>query len=168
MWWNKSSSISLKEHEPTEAVRSSKDERSHEPGTAVAEHEEPQPRRTKEVEEKIQQEVKFQRTNSQISGNEPLSCMKTFDKLLGCYSVSNQIKSIYRFGNLDYELCNHSFADLKFCLNLKYKFDNSDPLNDPQSYQWNLRKAEKVFDRPNSQDIWDARNIEPVESHLFK
>ncbi|OAV96934.1 hypothetical protein PTTG_08095 [Puccinia triticina 1-1 BBBD Race 1] len=160
MFWDKSSTSSTVERQPKNP--SSTDEEAKEQGT------EGRQQRTKEVEEKIAREVQFQRVNSQISGNEPLSCMKSFDKLLGCYSVSNQIKSIYRFGNLDYELCNHSFRDLKFCLNLKYNFDNSDPNNDQQSFQWNLRKAEKVFEAPNSQDVWEARAIVPLNPTLPK
>lgn len=126
-------------------------------------------RQTREIlESKIVREVSHQRMNSKISGNEPLSCMKSFDKLLGCYSISNQIKSIYRYGNLDYDACNQSFRDFKFCLSLKYKYDNSDPNNDLQSLHWNRRKAEKILNGPNSQDVWEARQIEPMESALFK
>ncbi|EFP79990.1 hypothetical protein PGT21_029775 [Puccinia graminis f. sp. tritici] len=161
MFWNKSSTSSTVERAPEEANNKNEEGREQETG-------EPSSRRAKELDSKISREVLFQRANSQISGNEPLSCMKSFDKLLGCYSVSNQIKAIYRFGNLDYERCNHSFRDLKFCLNLKYNFDNSDPQDDQQSFQWNLRKAEKVFEAPNSQDVWEARAIKPLDPTLLK
>ncbi|KNZ44807.1 uncharacterized protein VP01_87g10 [Puccinia sorghi] len=135
---------------------------------SVAKKQEDRTQAQHERESRIAQEVQFQRRNSQISGNEPLSCLKSFDKLLGCYSVSNQIKSIYRFGNLDYDRCKLSFHDFRFCLNLKYNFDNSDPSNDQQSFHWNLRKAQNVFERPNSQDVWDARAVEPLEPSQLK
>ncbi|KAI7963748.1 hypothetical protein MJO29_004175 [Puccinia striiformis f. sp. tritici] len=162
MFWNKTTSSSSDE-QPEPHSNHNQNE-----GLSSSTTEEGVTRSEGELKKKIDHEQLFQRVNSKISGNEPLSCMKSFDKLLGCYSVSSQIKSIYRFGDLDYDRCKISFNDFKFCLNTKYNFDNSDPENDQQSLRWNLRKSEKIFEGPNSQDVWDARPIEPLEPTLFK
>jgi len=160
MFWKKSSSTAGEE--PSEGTER------HDTAETGGDRSAAKKQEEEERERRIAQEVKFQRRNSQISGNEPLSCLKSFDKLLGCYSVSNQIKSIYRFGNLDYDRCSLAFHDFRFCLSLKYNFDNSDPDHDLQSFHWNQHKAQKVFDLPNSQDVWDARAVEPLEPSLFK
>ncbi|MBW0472783.1 hypothetical protein O181_012498 [Austropuccinia psidii MF-1] len=113
------------------------------------------------LEVKLANEIPHQEVNSLISGNEPVSCLKAFDNLLSCYSISSQLKSIYRFGELNHG-CPEKLNDFKFCLSLK-TLDK-----DERGTHWNRRKAEKVLGRPNSEDVWEARSIKPLELTLYK
>ncbi|KAH9813069.1 hypothetical protein DFH28DRAFT_1030202, partial [Melampsora americana] len=103
-------------------------------------------------ERKLKAEIEYQEVSSSISGNESISCLTAFDNLLLCYSLSNQLKSIYRFGELNHS-CPSKLDDFKFCLSLK-ALDK-----DQRASLWHQRKAEKILERPNSQDVWDRRLV---------
>lgn len=107
-------------------------------------------------ETKLKAEIEYQEVSSSISGNESISCLTAFDNLLLCYSLSNQLKSIYRYGELNHS-CPSKLDDFKFCLSLK-ALDK-----DQRAGLWHQRKAEKILERPNSEDVWDRRPVTPSE-----
>ncbi|KAG0151397.1 hypothetical protein CROQUDRAFT_651230 [Cronartium quercuum f. sp. fusiforme G11] len=104
---------------------------------------------------KLKAEIDHQQISSIISGNESVSCLTAFDNLLLCYSLSNQLKSIYRYGELNHT-CSSKLDDFKFCLSLK-ALDK-----DKRAGLWHQRKAEKILNGPNSEDVWDRRSVNSV------
>lgn len=108
------------------------------------------PSPTASYEDKLSAELKYQQVSSVISGNESISCLTAFDNLLLCYSLANQLKSVYRYGELNHT-CPAKLDDFKFCLSLK-ALDK-----DKRAALWHQRKAETILNKPNSEDVWDKR-----------
>ncbi|KAF9512179.1 hypothetical protein BS47DRAFT_1345804 [Hydnum rufescens UP504] len=83
-------------------------------------------------------------------------CMTLLDTFLRCTVPGSQVRSLYRFGEMNQ--CMEKWEDVKFCLSLKQL-----SLDERRS-AWLLRRAEWWATRRvgrSSEDIWDIRTEPP-------
>lgn len=82
-----------------------------------------------------------------------MDCSQAFDQLLKCYSLGGQMRSYYRYGEMNY--CYDKRDKLKFCLKTKLMSENDQK---EKIREWHMRHlAEQQAKKQTSEFVWNSR-----------